>query len=152
MPANPTQTNNIENEHYTEHAGGAQARPLPVVVKKGRGDLADRALEIYNGFATKNGLATCGELTAKRRNWLNKRVEDIGGLKKFELALSETPFDDWLMGRLSHNEKLFQLTLDRLLYTGGDAGDRLANLLDRAMERARAKPRAVHSADRPFDA
>jgi hypothetical protein len=82
-------------------------------------------------------------VTEARRRQLSARLEAIGGLQAFKVALWAIPTDDYLMGRkgAAAGRRPFRLNLDALLRTGS-SGDVLASLLDAARD-AEAKSAAA---------
>jgi hypothetical protein len=105
-------------------------------LSKSVSDRAEQALVLYNEAARAHGFSVCQKLTDVRRKRLEKRLEDIGGVDQFQIALSAIPGDDWLMGRAAarNGQEPFRLDLERLLSTESRMGDVLARLIDRAMD------------------
>jgi hypothetical protein len=93
---------------------------------------------IYNQAAKHFGFSICQRGTAARLRRLDKRLDDIGGLENFRIALrslgKRSDLTDWLLGRVPARDgkEPFKLDIDRLLRTDGNMGDVLARLLDKA--------------------
>ena len=89
------------------------------------------AFEIYNLAADKHGWSRCVERSPARIGRLEKRLDEIGGTEKFQMAMDGIAKDDFLMGRRPGKDgKAFQLTLERLLSTDSGNGDVLARGID----------------------
>jgi hypothetical protein len=96
----------------------------------------DRAFAAYNNAAHEHGFSVCHKLTDARRKRIQKRLDDIGGLDQFTLALSAIPGDNFLMGKVAarkSGERPFKLELESLLSTESGLADVLAKLIDRAL-------------------
>jgi hypothetical protein len=98
--------------------------------------LVDRAADIYNGYAERHGFRrylTRSDATDKR---FHARLLKIGGLEKFELALSVIDTVDFYMGRAAPKpgKSRFRMDIDFLLSEGSGSGDVLAGLIDRALD------------------
>lgn len=108
----------------------------------------EEALSAYNEAAAMHGFSPCSAPTDARRKRLAKRLQDIGGVDAFKLALSALPSDDFLMGRVrpKSGQTPFKLDIDKLMQTDGGMGDVLARLIDAAGDAARH--RQERAADR----
>ena len=103
----------------------------------------DRAFAAYNNAAREHGFSVANKLTDARRRRLEKRLDDIGGLDQFTLALSAIRSDNFLMGKLPPRklgDEPFKLTLESLLSTDSGLNDVLAKLIDRAMNSKTSAP------------
>jgi DNA-binding GntR family transcriptional regulator len=108
-----------------------------------RRETAEAAYSLYNKAAAHFGFSLCESCTDKRTAKLLRRIDDIGGLENFRLALRSVGRDDFLMGKKSKpGQPPFRLDFDRLLSTDTGLGDVLARLLDLAnkMDRPEDKP------------
>ncbi|CEJ86841.1 hypothetical protein HYPGJ_30745 [Hyphomicrobium sp. GJ21] len=112
------------------------ARPSLVLEKANRKVQARSAIEQFNHFARQHGWSVVSEFSDKRLADTAKRLDEIGGLDRFVLALNQVPYDDFLMGRIPgrNGRKPFRLCLETLLSTGSGLGDVLARLIDKASE------------------
>ncbi|MGA7326905.1 MAG: hypothetical protein WBX25_21050, partial [Rhodomicrobium sp.] len=89
----------------------------------------DHAFAAYNNAAREHGFSVCHKLTDARRKRIQKRLDDIGGLDQFTLALSAIPSDNFLMGKVAprkSGERPFKLELESLLSTESGLADVLA--------------------------
>lgn len=94
---------------------------------------AQAAYSLYNKAAAHWGFSLCESMTERRTAKLLKRIDDIGGLEKFRLALRAIGKDEFLAGKVvKDGHKPFRLDFDRLLSTDSGLGDVLARLLDKA--------------------
>ena len=106
-----------------------------------------QAIAIYNQAAERHNFYRCVNVTPARVSCIARRLKDIGGLEKWQLALDAACQDDWLMGRTCREgQEPFKLTIDRLLSTRTAMGDLLASLLDR-QDPANQQPRRQRCAD-----
>jgi len=96
--------------------------------------LTDAALDRWNEVAKRLGFGQVEARTDARRARLAKRLDDIGGLDRFFLALSAIERVPFLMGKVAPKpgQAPFKLDIDRLLQTDGNLGDVLAKLIDKA--------------------
>ena len=105
------------------------------------------AVDLFNQAAEQHSFYACVHVTSARRSCIRQRLNDIGGLEKWQLALDAACQDDWLMGRTCREGKEpFKLTIDRLLSTCTGMGDLLASLLDR-QDPANQQPRKAAAGD-----
>ena len=110
----------------------AQALPAPSPAPQSD---AEKAIDLYNRAADEHGFSKCVGRTTPRLVKLARCLREIGGLERFEQALTAIPKDDFLMGRVVRNGQTpFRLNIGHLLQTDGKMGDVLASLLDRASE------------------
>jgi hypothetical protein len=96
--------------------------------------LTDEAVLAWNAAAKRLGCSEVRSVTAARRTRLLRRIEDIGGLDQFYLALSAIERVPFLLGKVPPKPGMapFMLDIDRLLQTDGNLGDVLAKLIDKA--------------------
>lgn len=92
----------------------------------------EAALDLFNKAAVHWGFARCDVLSDSRASRLLRRLDEIGGLEKFRIALRAIGRNDFLAGRVTPRpgEQPFRLNIDRLLQTEGGMGDVLAGLLE----------------------
>ena len=92
----------------------------------------DQAMDLFNRAAEHWGFARCEVLSEARAGRLLRRLDEIGGLEKFRIALRAIGRDDFLAGRVAprNGGTPFRLDIDRLLQTSGGLGDVLARLLE----------------------
>jgi hypothetical protein len=57
-----------------------------------------KAVALYNDFASENGLPTVQKLTGKRKTHLKRRLKDAGGLQGWSVALSLIKESQFLLG------------------------------------------------------
>jgi len=97
-------------------------------------NLTDEAVRLWNATAQALGLSRVQAVTDARRARLVKRLDDIGGLDRFALALSAIERVPFLMGKVPPRpgQAPFKLDIDRLMQTDGNLGDVLAKLIDKA--------------------
>lgn len=109
---------------------------MPTSAMSARKAKARTAIEHFNHFARQHGWSVVSEFSDKRLADMAKRLDEIGGLDRFVLALNQIPYDDFLMGRIPGRDgrKPFRLCLETLLSTGSGLGDVLARLIDKASE------------------
>lgn len=95
---------------------------------------ADQAYSLYNKAAAHWGFSLCEARTEPRTRRLLQRIDDIGGIENFRLALRAIGKDPFLSGRTppKPGQKPFRLDMERLLSTDSRMGDVLAKLLDLA--------------------
>lgn len=75
-------------------------------------DNFSEALELYNAMAGANGLPKAQTLTPKRKTHLKKRLDEIGGLDGWRVALEKVAASDFLKGG---SETGWRASLDFLL-------------------------------------
>lgn len=94
----------------------------------------DVAHQAWNSIAQQHGLVIAKSFPSARRTRLAKRLDDIGGLDNFRLALSAIPQVPFLMGKVAPKlgQEPFKMEFDHLLQTEGKLGDVLAKLIDKA--------------------
>lgn len=104
--------------------------------------LTDTAHQDWNRVAEKHGLVVARSFPPTRRARLAKRLEEIGGLENFRLALTAIPSVPFLMGKTTPRpgETPFKMEFDHLLQTDGKLGDVLAKLIDKAAALAPRSP------------
>jgi hypothetical protein len=115
-------------------------RPQPASPKRKRGltaaqiKITDAAFDRWNDVAKRLGFGQVEARTDARRARLAKRLDDIGGLDRFVLALSAIERVPFLMGKVAPKpgQAPFKLDIDRLMQTDGNLGDVLAKLIDKA--------------------
>lgn len=102
--------------------------------------LADEGFDLYNRAAAHFGFAVCESITEDRRSKMLERLDAIGGIENFKIALRAIGRDDFLMGRKARpGQEPFRLDFERLMSTRSGMGDVLARLLD-ASARAEQQP------------
>lgn len=104
--------------------------------------LLGEALDLFNRAADHFQFSRCEVLSPARADRLAKRLEEIGGLERFRLALRAVGRDDFLAGRVQPRggDQPFRLNIDRLLQTDGGLGDVLARLIELGQTSADPKP------------
>lgn len=95
---------------------------------------ADEAYSVYNKAAAHWRFALCEARTEARTRKLLERIDQIGGMENFKIALRTIGKDPFLSGKVPPRpgQKPFRLDIERLLSTESGLGDVLAKLLDLA--------------------
>lgn len=92
-----------------------EGKPIPVIkpdINLGR---EEEALSAYNSMAERAGLSKAQTLTPKRRSSLKKRLEEVGGLDGWIVALEKVEQSDFLTGKRPTNNGPFHADLDFIL-------------------------------------
>ena len=143
----------------TPHSGGPPAEPeaSPKASRRAEGDrIVSAAFDLWNAFATQHGLGRVEIQSETRRRRMAKRLAEIGGIDRFEVALKQVLADDFLMGRVQPRDgnQPYRLSIEGLLSTGSGMGDVLARLIEKAREpvrEAKTKAGKPGSAPPPVD-
>jgi len=128
-PFPPPGGDDVKTRRKAEKAAETRKR------KAERAQVCDEAFDVYNKAAAHFGFYACESRTDERRARMLKRLDAIGGIERFRVALRQVGKDEFLSGRAPGRDgKPFRLDIDRLLSTGSGLGDVLARLLDLATD------------------
>jgi hypothetical protein len=128
----------LEPEFEGEPASKVRRSRKPAAeVAAARADV-QQAVGIFNRAADHFQFSKVDVLTPARALRLAKRLDEIGGVERFRLALRAIAKDAFLAGKVAGKDgkPAFRLDLERLLQTDGAMGDVLARLLDLAASAA----------------
>ena len=110
---------------------------------------SDTAMKNYNVYAYRLGFVPCSTIDQGVRQRLLNRIEQIGGIEQFNIALSTIEQVPFLMGQSTPRpgEKPFRLDLERLLQDEGGLGNVLVKLVNKGLETStKSTPEAAQAA------
>jgi len=110
--SNKTDNNKTDNNN-TNTQGECEGGQLELVPSEGRPNLSQQAAEIWNIAADRAGLAKVQTIGDAREKKLKSRLEELGGIEGWKLAVSNVVDSDFLCGRV--NGKDWKATFDFLL-------------------------------------
>jgi DNA-binding Lrp family transcriptional regulator len=133
----PTPSGGVPSGDAAKLAKRAQRAAEKAEHAKANQALLQEALDVYQKAADYFGFAPCETFTPARQTRLLDRLEAIGGVEHFRVALRalaiESDLTDFLRGKIKPRrpgEKPFRLDFDTLLQEKGSLGDVLGRLYD----------------------